>query len=236
MVRLNGRLAFNALTLSAFVLLLAWFFGSEEFYVTQVTVTGNQRVPADVIARASGLYGFSIFWLNSREVADQICDAVPPIRRVEVAYALPNLVKLRVEEEGQQFAWEVAGVRYWVDEEGKLHPMGEGADTALVVRDVQSAPPEQIDTQILKAVRQVAYLLPEVRTLEYEPAMGLRFTHRRGWTVYLGHGNELERKVSILRAVEAQFADREIVEPVRLDLRYPGGVFWRSQSGGGEGN
>ena len=85
------------------------------------------------------------------------------------------------------------------------------------------------------AARQLIYLLPDVHTIEYGPLTGLRFTHPRGWVVYLGVGDDMARKVQVLRAIEQQHLEGDKRQPALVDLRYPETPYYRfpdDESGG----
>ncbi len=232
-LRLNWNALFNVLVLGALGWLLAWLFLSDRFYVSRVTVIGNHRVASKAVVAASGLQGYSIFWVDPRAVATQVVESLPPVRRVRVRYSLPNRVSLIVEEEGDQVMWEVAGRRYWVDDAGELHPAIGDAEPALVVRDIRPGLPARVDVDAVVAARQLVHLMPEVKVLEYAPITGLRFTHRRGWVVYLGVGDDMARKVSILRALEARFAAQDAPQPSLVDLRFPDSPYYRLPDGEG---
>jgi cell division septal protein FtsQ len=222
---------------------LVWFFTSEFFYIDQIVVAGNQRVSADVIREMSGLEGFSVFWINSPRVAANIVQSLPPITSVQVRYGLSDgsrlasAATLTVQEQSEQLIWQVAGQRYWVDDEGTLRPaygsveQVPSAATApgvdLVVNDIRAGRPERVDQEALGAARQLIRLLPEVQVVEYAPRTGLRLHHSRGWLVYLGTGSDMARKVNVLRALEVEFAGEDTIQPAMIDLRFPDSPYYR---------
>jgi len=222
---------------------LVWFFTSELFYIDQIAVTGNRRVSADVIREISGLEGFSVFWINPRRVAADIVQSLPPITSVQVRYGLFDghrlvaAATLAVHEQGQQLIWQIAGQRYWVDDEGVLLPAygaveqvpsaATGSSVDLVVNDIRPGLPDRVDTEALSAARQLIRLLPEVHVVEYAPLTGLRLHHPRGWLVYLGTGNDMARKVNVLRALEVDFAREGTIQPALIDLRFPDSPYYR---------
>jgi cell division septal protein FtsQ len=234
-LRFNGKALVNVLFLGLVGWGLAWLFVSDQFYVYQVAVTGNQRVSAEAIARASGVLEYSIFWVNPRRAAARIVEALPPIRRARVEYGLPNEVTLVVEEEGEQVMWEVAGKRYWVDDGGALHPADEGTAPRLLIKDVRPEPPDKVDIEAVRAARQLAYLLPDLETVDYAPLTGLRFVHPRGWQVYLGTGDDMAAKVSVLKAMESRFAAEDAAQPSLVDLRFPESPYYRFADEGSGG-
>ncbi len=238
-----GHAAFNVLFLGLLGWALVWFFTSEFFYIDQIVVTGNQRVSADVIREISGLEGFSVFWINSRRVAANIVQSLPPITSVQVRYGLFDgrrlaaAATLTIHEQGEQLIWQVAGQRYWVDDEGTLHPAYGAVEQVpsaaavsgvdLVVNDIRPGLPERVDPKALVAARQLIRLLPEVQMIDYAPDTGLRLHHPRGWLVYLGTGSDMARKVNVLRALEVEFAGEDTIQPALIDLRFPDSPYYR---------
>ncbi len=226
-VRISGSQAFHILLLGVLGWLLVWFFVSNRFYVNQVVVEGNQRVSSEAVVTASGVYGYSIFWVNPGRVAEAITESLPPVRAVRVRYGLPNVVRLTVEEQGKHIVWLIGDQRYWVDDGGFLHPAQGGDDPYLTVRDTRPGVREQVDIDAVVAAHQLTQLLPELKAVEYAPSTGLRFTHARGWTVYLGKGTEMVPRIQALRAIERRFADESAAQPSVVDVRFPENPYYR---------
>jgi hypothetical protein len=250
LIPLNGKTLFNVAVLALLGWALMWFFTSERFYVRRVEAVGNSQVSAQVLKQVSGLEGYSVFWINPKRVSEQILDTLPPIMSVQVRYGLFDQnglaawVKLIVQERGQEIVWQVAGQQYWVDEGGDLHevrgPMvGDPSQAAepesgsasarprLLIRDLRPSLPAQVDLAALNGARQLIHLLPEVRAMEYAPGTGLRLRHPRGWMVYLGTGEDMPKKVGVLRAMEVEFAAEGVVQPTLVDLRFPDSPYFR---------
>jgi cell division septal protein FtsQ len=234
-LRLNGKLVFNVLFLALVGWGLIWLFVSERFYVSHIAISGNHRVSTEAILAASGIQGYSILWVNRGQVIDNILTALPPVKDVKLRYGLPNVVTVVVEERGDQVMWQVMSKRYWIDDQGFLHPAQGANEPKLVVKDVRPGLPEQVDEQAVIAAHQLVQLLPEQQTIEYAPLTGLRFTHSLGWVVYLGSGDDMARKVSLLRALEAQFRQEGAVQPSLVDLRFPDSPYYRFPGGGSGG-
>jgi cell division septal protein FtsQ len=220
-IRIRLRTIINILALGLFGWALVWFFVSDRFYVNQIVVEGNQRISTEAIVAASGIQGYSIFWIDARKVMDNIIETLPPIRQVRVRYGLPNVVNLIVEEQGAQVMWLVAGKRYWVDDQGQFH-LAQGVDEPkLLVRDVRPGLPTEVDTDAVVAAHQLTRLLPELKEVGYAPVKGLHFVHPEGWTVYLGTGDNMMRKVDIMRALERQLSGAGTRQPSLVDIRFP---------------
>jgi cell division septal protein FtsQ len=234
-IRISLRAVANILALGLFGWALVWFFASDRFYVNQIAVDGNQRVSTEAIIAASGIHGYSIFWVNAREVVNNITTALPPIRQVRIRYGLPNVVTLTVEEQGDQVMWTVAGRRYWVDDEGQFHPAQGGDEPRLLVRDIRPGLPTEVDTDAIIAARQLTSLLPELKEIAYAPVKGLHFVHTQGWMLYLGTGDDMTHKISVLHAIERQLSSAGTQQPSLVDIRYPETPYYRfPEQGAGE--
>jgi cell division protein FtsQ len=235
-VHVSGSLFLNLSVLGLLVWGISWFFAADRFYVDQVIVTGNERVAAEVIAQASGLRGYSIFFVNPQAIAAKIMQTVPPIQQARVRYALPNVVTVDVVERADQIMWQFGGKRFWVDDGGGLHLVQGESEPQLLVKDTRPEAPTSVEPGALTAAQQLAQLLPTVRTVEYAPITGLRLTTSRNWTVYLGIGDDMADKIRTLRAIEARLAKDESAQPLLLDLRFPERPYYRpaSQEAGGD--
>ena len=233
-VQVNGNLVCNMLFLALIGWALIWFFVSDQFYVGQIEVVGNERVSIEAIRSASGLQDYNIFWVNARQAAAQIVQALPPVQEVRVQYGLPNVVKLVITEQGNQVMWQIAGNRYWVDQDGQLHPAGAEAKPSILVQDIRPNLPDRVDPQAVAGAIELIALLPDTKVIEYGPITGLRFVDADGWTVYLGTGEDMARKIDLLNAIAARFADPEQPQPTLIDLRFPDSPYYRlpSEEGG----
>jgi hypothetical protein len=239
LIPLNRNTVFNVAVLALLGWALMWFFTSDRFYVQRVEAVGNSQVSAQALKQVSGLEGYSVFWINPKRVSEQILDTLPPVRSVRVQHGLLDQngrsawVKLIVQEQGQEIVWQVGGQRYWVDKSGGLHevrgsgPGNPSAGPRLLVHDLRPSLPTQVDLAALTGARQLIHLLPEVRAIEYAPGTGLKFTHPRGWMVYLGTGDDMPKKVGVLRALEVEFVGEDVVQPTLVDLRFPDSPYYR---------
>lgn len=266
-IPLNGKTAFNVAVLALLGWALVWLFTSDHFYVKRVESIGNSQVSEQVLRQVSGLEGYSVFWVNPRQVSARILEALPPVQSVQVRYGfagrdgLAGWAELYVQERGQEIVWQVAGQSYWVDEAGELHEVrglvqeaepaaaledgaagsqpeaGQAAAAPrLLIRDIRPSRPAQVDLEAVAGARHLIGLLPEVRALEYAPGSGLRFQHPRGWMVYLGTGEDMAKKVGVLRALEVEFAGEEVLQPTLVDLRFPDSPYYRlPETNGQEG-
>jgi len=100
--------------------LLAWFFLDMRFYVSAAQIQGTALIDAEEVYRASGLDGYSIFYINRAQVTKRICTEVPGIEQVHVDCQLPDRLLIRIEERNVRFIWHAAGTAFLVDGTGRL--------------------------------------------------------------------------------------------------------------------
>jgi cell division septal protein FtsQ len=195
--------------------------------VNHIVVEGNQRVSADAIIAASAVRGYSVFWLDAGEIAQAVKSSLPPVKQVHVKYGLPNKLTLSVVEQGEQIMWLASGQHYWVDDDGEFHLAQGASEPQLLVRDIRPSVHGNVDPEAVVAVRQLVNELPDLGVVDYAPPEGLRFTHKLGWMVYLGVGDDMAEKVRVLRAIETRFEAEGARQPLLVDLRYPESPYCR---------
>jgi len=209
--------------------LLAWFFLDMRFYVSAAQIQGTALIDAEEVYRASGLDGYSIFYINRAQVTKRICTEVPGIEQVHVDCQLPDRLLIRIEERNVRFIWHAAGTAFLVDGTGRLLQIDDGSHAGLVsVQDLDERPlqlGDQVDVVALRSVEGLHSLLPEIRTFEYSQAKGVSLFDARGWRVYFGDDQLLPQKVASMHAILQKIASRD--EPVRLiDLRFVGSPYY----------
>ncbi len=220
--RARGGVALSVLLLSGLAWLSFTFFASDDFYVYGAAVEGNLVVPVGEIFAASELDGVSIFWVHPQRTAEAVM-RLPDIKTAEVVCRLPAQVTIRVVERQARVVWQWQRQSFWVDENGVvLTPRGELPD-ALVVQDASAAPPllgGRVDAQAVVAAQQLHALRPQLSTVGYQPDRGLVLESEGGWPVYLGVGNGMAARLTILAALEADL-QKQGIRPAYIDLRYP---------------
>ena len=193
--------------------LLAWFFLDMRFYVSAAQIQGTALIDAEEVYRASGLDGYSIFYINRAQVTKRICTEVPGIEQVHVDCQLPDRLLIRIEERNVRFIWHAAGTAFLMDGTGRLLQIDDGSHAGLVsVQDLDERPlqlGDQVDVVALRSVEGLHSLLPDAR----------------GWRVYFGDDQLLPQKVASMHAILQKIASRD--EPVRLiDLRFVGSPYY----------
>lgn len=218
----RGRLSSVAL-LAIILLAGVWIGFDETFYIAMPKVTGQIHVPAEDIARASGLTGLHIAWANSAEVESGLLEALPSLRAARVACRLPAECAIAVAERESLLAWRWGDAVVWVDQDGVVYSARGDLQGVLTIEssEVQPPPPGQrVDPDLMTAIVSAAQALPEVRTFRYTVARGLEFADASGYAVYLGTGSNMADRAAVWRALHAHLASRGI-EPAYIDVRFP---------------
>ena len=209
--------------LMTIVLTGVWIGFDEAFYISVPGVTGQTRVPMDDIARASGLIGLHLAWVNSAEVESRLLEALPSLRAARVTCSLLADCAITVAEREPFLAWRWGDALVWVDQDGVVYSARNGLQDMLAIEssDVQPPPPGQrVDPDLMTAIVAAAQALPEVRIFRYSAARGLEFTDASGYPVYLGTGTNMADRAVVWRALREDLASRGI-EPVYIDVRFP---------------
>ncbi len=218
------------LLLAAMLWVVNQFFVSDLFYVYEITVRGNAAVSAAEIYQASGLEGFSVFYLDPCQVEAAVT-SLPNIKEAEVHYQLPAVVTIEVVERRPQIVWLTNETQYWIDEEGTvLLIRGDLPPDVTFVQDLAGRslqPGSRIDPGVLEAIGSLRSALPGVQVFQYAPGEGFSFITTQGWPVYLGLGGRAEAKAAILRALLREL-EAGGPQPEFLDLRFEERPYYRA--------
>jgi cell division septal protein FtsQ len=218
----------------AVVLLMAlgWglysLFTAPMFYVSGVEVRGNAMIGADEIFSASQLHGLSIFWVDTETVRKQI-EALPEVKSAQVRAVLPARVIITLEERAPQIAWQSGAATWWIDAEGVVIAPRGALEGRVVVTDVDASPVEAgqvLPTSLLASVNSLRALLPGLSEMLYSREHGIGFRTGEGWPVYVGDGQDLESKLTVLKALRKHLLERGIT-PAFIDVQYPQRAYYR---------
>lgn len=207
---------------------LFYFFTEYKFFVFEATIVGHRRVSAQEIYRTAGIEGESIFFLNRQEISSRI-GQLPGINRATVTCQLPAGVRVDVIEREPVYIWQVGQTAYWLDEQGVvMEPRGEGLDSITFLDvDMQARKPgSRVNPEILQAARKLQEWLPEEKLFQWSETQGLSFRHRDGYAVYLGQLDNLEEKLTTLRALTEDFSHKG-THPEFVDMRFSGLPYYR---------
>ena len=224
----KGRRA-KALTLFLLLasgLLLAYLFLSPRFYIFEIAVQGNEALAAEAILKASGAEGYSIFFLDPRQVVEAV-ESLPDVAQARVRYRLPNHLIIEIMERQPYLRWQTNEGIYLVDSEG-IVLSGSESDLSLTLKDLGGGSlraGDRINPQILEAAQIYSSLMPEVEEFLYLEGYGLGFI-RDGVQIWLGMAQDAPAKMALL---EALWGDLQGKEAKVIDLRFSEPYFRTSQ-------
>ena len=221
----------GALLLAVLIGLAIWSGMDDRFYINTVKITGNERVPANEIASASGILGLQVFWFNAKEVEAHLPVALPSIKSAHAGCQLLGACTLAVQERQPVIAWQFGNAVTWIDADSvtfAARVITNTADAPITVEATQGPalfPGNQADMKIVQAALTVAQEMPEIRRYRYSATHGLEFDDARGFAVYLGLGPDMAERVSLWKALSADLDARK-VQPKFVDVRYPAAPFY----------
>ena len=224
---LPGRWQAGASRLAAALLLMfaAWviyaIFNSSNFYVYGINVQGNVTITNEEVYSTSGLEGLSIFWVNPAAVARQV-ETLSSVKSARVKVRLPARVTVTVQERTPVILWQTGDAQWWADIEGVIFPPRADLSNALTIIDADAqpvSPGETLDPAIIQTAQSLRQLLPELPEMNYSRATGISFTTGEGWPVYLGDGQDMDAKLTILVNLRKDLISRGIT-PDFIDVRY----------------
>jgi cell division septal protein FtsQ len=218
-----------SLILLAMVVLLVWFFADPRFFVYEADVQGGALVSADEVYRASGLDTMSIFYVNRRQVAENIRGTVLGLVGAQIHCQMPGSVQIRIREQDVRFLWRTRGTAFLVNDGGQVLGVDDGSHQELIcIRDLDDRPldlGEVVDQSALNAVDHLRGLLPDVTAYDYSRAKGISLLDARGWRIYFGDDQSLLEKVASMHAVLQKIASEG--NPVKfIDLRFVGSPYY----------
>lgn len=231
---LPGRWQAIASRLAAALLLLfaAWViyavFNSSNFYVYGINVQGNVRVTDEEVYSISGLEGLSVFWVNPAAVARQV-ETLSHVKSADVKVRLPARVTITLQERTPVILWQTGDAQWWVDTEGVILPPRADLSDVLTIIDADAQPlssGERLDPAIIQTAQSLRQLLPELPEMNYSRTTGISFTTGEGWPVYLGDGQDMDAKLTILVNLRKDLMARGIT-PEFVDVRFIERPFYR---------
>ncbi len=180
------------------------FFDTDNFYVFDFNIVGAQYLTPTEIVKASGVRGYSIFFIDARAV-ERALAKVPEIKSVNVSTRLPNQVTIEIQERQPQIVWQRGNETYWIDADGIFFRARANLTQLPVVRDLDASaikPGERAQVNAVAAFWALRDAMPESpRHLEWSAARGVAFTDGHGWKIYLGDANDMPGKIATLRAL-----------------------------------
>ena len=204
--------------------MLVWLFVDGSFYVSKADITGLRYSSASEVYRQAGIDGYSILWVNGRDVAGRL-EALPYVKGATVRTTLPNRVRIAVEERLPVAVWKAGGRDFWVDIEGITMPVASQVDALPVLWDLDGSTvlaDGHVDRELIAATRALKLQQPNVSDFGYDRIHGLQFRMPGGTIVYLGKPDGLAQRVEELVVLQQSLAS---------EGRTPAEINWRVEDG-----
>jgi len=195
-----------------------------QFTVTGATVQvrGNQRASVDEVYAASRLEGTNVFQVQAGSVAARVAD-LPGVEAVRVHVRLPANVTIDVAELAPLAILQTITETLWIGSDGTgIQQVGEPPMLTLVevngtVRDARGI----VLPEVIRGLEALHANRPDLTDLHYGTLEGLYFRASEGYTVYLGEGGAMDRKLALLEATQQQIAEQGM-RPQVVDVRFDG--------------
>lgn len=203
-----------------------WVATSPFFKVSEVQVTGNQRMSASSVVEVADLLGESIFTADLT-AAQQRLYAEPLVYAVHVERAWPDTVRIQIEERQQWGTWEQSGVEYIIDREGVVLGVGRAAEGAPVIRSSEPGnrvQGDRVDYQAVDAAAEIYEKLPRqlgttVSEVAFIHGKGVQVTTANNLTALFGDSSSISYKLAVWAALSAE-ARAQRITYTTIDLRY----------------
>ena len=225
----------GSLALLALVAIAIAFFSSSPYffvYSDETEYVGLSLLSPDAVWYGTWIAeGLSVFFLNPTQAADAL-KRLPEVKDASVTLRIPNHLRIVVTERVPRVAWTQGGATWWVDETGKVLAQANQAEVtpATPVAASMEATPLQpgfeVDTVAIRAVLHYNALAPDAIRFQYARDKGISVITSQGWPVHLGDDSDGAAKLSRMKVLMADFAERGI-QPAYLDLRVPDAPAYR---------
>lgn len=130
----------SAMILLMCVVILYKATTNSRFLLDNISVSGVEFLPADVVIEASGLSEEHIFVADPNSAIENI-ELLPGVDNAKIVVQWPDTVAIRVEEDTPVMIWEEAGVGYWVNGSGEISPIVDTEFGLLrIIANVPAAP------------------------------------------------------------------------------------------------
>lgn len=227
-----GRLVGLAVLLASSGLLYD-LASSPTFGVARLTVVGNRLVAPGEVEALAALNGQNLFWLERSKIA-QIVRQLPPVGQAEVVLELPDRVLIQLGEREPVAIWVTGDVPYLIDREGIVLAARPAPGPLPIVRDALNqpvAPGQRVPADPVRTATRLDGLLatefgPRERQFVFAPDTGLQVIQAVGPRLIIGDGQQLEWKISTIRAVAGYLASTRTSAEL-IDVRFGDRPYFR---------
>jgi len=234
-----GARFFSALLVAALTLLAYHLWNSPSYRVEAVEVVGLQRLTSHDVNALLDVAGEPVFAIDANRLREKVIKAFPEFSSVTVEVALPNLVKMTVEERLPILAWKQDGRTVLVDANGVAFPLRDqtGSLPAVVVEAFSSPPsaPQDVVSQaslqfmpveMVSAILSMSAQAPAGTPLIYDALHGLGWKDAAGWEVYFGDIRDIEMKLRVYQALVKRLQG-EGLQPALISVEYVHSPYYR---------
>ena len=201
-------------------------YNSSFLEISQVTVTGNQRLSASQIAEASGLEGQNILTADINKATDTVRQ-IQMVRKATLERKLPNEVTISIEERKPYAVWQVKDKRYTIDDEGVVLNLPSPKEGLITIEEVNGEPltlESQVDARMVPLADRLIQRLPQeigakAQRFEYVKNGGLVVVTDKGWRARFGDEHDFDFKLATWKAILDQAAKTK-TRVNHVDLRF----------------
>ena len=224
--RRHGSVLYTPIAL-LLIVIIAIFGVSVFFRVSTIEVVGAEKYTVEQILAVSGIEtGDNLFFIDEDKVVGNIQENLPYLSEVVIEKTMPDAVKITVIE-----SRSMAVIRYdsewWViDQTGRVLEKTDnlGASGKIKVSGLTVAAlgigetivPEEDDqtkfkylTDVLCAV-EGAGIAGDITTLDVSNIANISFEYNERFTVILGSGEDVEKKIARVLSVIEQLSDSDV--------------------------
>ncbi len=229
--RLGRRSLALVLLLAGLGIALHWYSGPD-WQIGDIAVQGNEGIPVEAIIAASNLQG-EHFHFADLDAAARAVDALPGVDAATVVcrWEWRAACTIAVRPAQPLALWQSQHGNVWNDEAGHVQVAREGLPARLIIQVEEGRPPRpgaQLDPRLLRALRELAALQPDITHYSYSPRFGLMWATPQRWRIRLGdapYDGAMREKLHLARALQAQLAGRRIRS---LDVRFPEAPYYET--------
>jgi cell division protein FtsQ len=203
-----------------------WVWTSPFFKISNVEVTGNERIPASTIVERTDVLGDSMFSADLAAAQKQLY-ALPLVASVKVERQWPHTLKVMVEERKAWGTWEQSGVRYTIDRDGVVlgtNPPPAGSPAIKSSEPGSRQQGDRVDYQAVDAAAEIYEKLPRqlgttVQEVAFVAGKGVQVTTANNQTALLGDSSSIAYKLAVWAALSHE-AQAQRINYTTIDLRY----------------
>lgn len=203
-----------------------WTWSSPFFKVSNIEVTGNERIATGTVVEATSLLGESMFDADLAS-AQRALYAQPLVNSVTIERQWPHTIKIAVVERKPWGTWEQSDVRYTIDREGVVlgtSPAPQGSPVIKSSEPGNRIVGDRVDYQAVDAAAEIYEKLPRqlgttVKEVAFITGKGVQVTTANDQTALFGDSSSIAYKLSVWAALQSE-AQAQRINYTTIDLRY----------------